>query len=232
MRIAPDPSGAPIGTLAAAVLAVLVACGGSEQPDPAADSAGESIAGARSGADTAEPPRIPDAELGELARENVGLSVPWTRGRINRDGPDDPPSTTTLRAISFSTLENVDRMVLEFDSAGGYPGFLVESSINPLPRCESGDSVAVEGQGLLRVRIRHAAADESVLGDALQRPELDNVTAVHRSCAVQDTVEWVLDVQRATYYRIVEASNPPRLVVDVMQSLEPAAGEGEAGEGE
>ncbi|NIP56951.1 MAG: hypothetical protein GWM92_02410 [Gemmatimonadetes bacterium] len=36
------------------------------------------------------------------------------------------------------------------------------------------------------------------------------------ACARSGAVEWVLDVQRATYYRIVEAWGPPRLVIDVM----------------
>lgn len=221
MMASPGPAGPRLRTLSTFCLVLLVACGGSEPSDRTSGASADSGAAARSGPDTASAPRLPDAELGELAREDLDLTVPWTRGRINRDAPGDPPPTTTLRSISFSTLENVDRMTLEFDSAGSYPGFLVDSSMEPLPRCGARDSVAVEGQGLLRVRIRNAVPDSSVLGDPLQRPELGNVTAVHRTCVEENRIEWVLDVQRTTYYRIVEASNPPRLVVDVMQSLEP-----------
>ena len=122
--------------------------------------------------------------------------------------------------MGFSQTDNVDRMTVVFDTAGDYPGYVVESSINPVPRCASADSVPVEGQGLLRIRVRNAGSDESSAGPALQRPDLANVTAVHRSCLEEGMVEWVLDVERATYYRVVQAENPPRLVVDVMQAVE------------
>lgn len=220
---------APIRALAAASLALLVACSGSEGTDGPPETPAESAAADRSTSDSASAPRIPDAELGDLVREQIELSLPWTRGRINRDAPGDPPPTTTLRSVSFSRVENVDRMTLEFDSAAAFPGFTVNSSVSPLPRCGSSDSVAVEGQGLLRVEIRNAAASDAVLGDELRRPELDNVTSMHRSCVEEARIEWVLGVERATFYRIVEASNPTRLVIDVMQSLEPESGEGAEG---
>lgn len=217
----PGPS-VPFRLLATVGLALFLGCSDPEGSGSDADAAaarGGDGGTAESTTSRSQQPRIADEQLGELEREDLTLSLPWTRGRINRQAPDTA-SRASLRSVAFSRTDNVDRMTLHFDGAGGYPGYVVDSSVNPLPRCASADSVQVEGQGLLRVRIRNATADESSAGPSVQRPELDNVTAVHRTCLEETTAEWVLDVRRATYYRVVQASNPPRLVVDVMQAVE------------
>lgn len=220
----PGPS-VPFRLLGTAALALSLACSGSGESGQGADTARTSGAGSEPdpGAPAeGEQATLPDSQLGDLEREDLTFSLPWTRGRINRDALEDDASAS-LQSVSFSRAENVDRMTLTFDSADSYPAYVVSSSVSPLPRCASDDTVGMEGEGLLRVRMRNVSAEESAAGLPSRRPELDNVTAVHRSCLEEDEVEWVLDVRRATYYRVLHASNPPRVVVDVMQAIRETA---------
>lgn len=221
MITSPDPS-APLRLVATAAVVLVLACSGSDGSDQGADTvraSGGTPGTSESTTSHADQARLPDSQLGDLEREELTLSLPWTRGQINRDAPEDE-ARASLRSVSFSEAENVDRMTLTFDSAGSYPGYTVDASMSPLPRCASADSVPVEGQGLLRVRIRNVAADESASGSPTRQPDLENVTTVHRTCLEEEEVEWILDVRRATYYRVVQASNPPRVMVDVMQTIE------------
>jgi len=208
---------------ATALLVALAACSGGEAgaggSAGSADGSAAASAGSRAGSTSV---RVPDSQLGDLAREDLKLSLPWTRGTIRRTAPDSADTTTAIvDSVSYSRVGGVDRMTVEFDSTGGFPDYEVSSSIAPLPRCASPDTIPIRGQGLLKIRLRRTmAADSAVAGPPTAHPELDNVSAVYRSCLRPTSVEWVMDVRRATYYRVLEAANPPRLVVDVQQRLE------------
>lgn len=213
-----------VSLAAAAAIAALAGCSGGEEPasDPGVESrtpAGEDVEG---GDGRMRRTRLADSELGELRPEEITFTLPWTRDRIDRDASDDD-APVSLRSLAYSRVgDNVDRMTLLFDTAGGFPDYTVDSSVEPLPRCDGGEPVEVEGEGLLRIRLRGTGADEDAAGAPLERPDLDNVLAVHRSCVTEDSVEWIVDVERATFYRVVHAVDPSRLVVDVLQRLEEA----------
>lgn len=207
---------------AAALLVALAACSGGEAgaggSAGAADGSAATSPGAGSSSTTV---RVPDSQLGNLTREDLKLSLPWTRGTIRRSAPDSADTTSAIVAsVSYSQVGGVDRMTVEFDSTGGLPDYEVSSSIAPLPRCASPDTIPIQGQGLLKIRLQGTTADSAVTGPPTAHPKLDNVSTVYRSCLRPTSVEWVMDVRRATYYRVLEAANPPRLVVDVQQRLE------------
>lgn len=196
-------------------------CSGEDGPD-----AGDAGGGEPEAAAAPEQPHLPDAELGEIAREDLGLTLPWTTGRISRDPPEeDRPSP--LVGLTFSQIAEFDRVVFEFDSTDAFPGYVVESSLGSFPGCEAGDGDAVtpRGEGLLRITLSNASATAGVAGETVRRPDLDNVETVRRCSRDGETVEWILDVRRATVYRALRASSPPRLAVDIGHELPGASRE-------
>lgn len=208
-------------TVAALLLFALLAagCSGSDEGSAAAGGTGDGAAGEPEAAATPEQPRLPDAELGEFEREDLGLTLPWTNGRISREPPEEE-RPSPLRELSFSQVETLDRVVFSFDPDDAFPGYVVESTLGSLPGCEAGDPVTARGEGLLRITLSNASADPEVAGEPVRRPDLDNVDAVHRCSRDEGTVEWILDVRRTTTYRVLRASDPPRLAVDVRHDLE------------
>lgn len=194
-------------------LGLAVACSDSEAPG--ADGPQDTVA------DGTAPsqPTLPEEELGDLAREDLGLTLPWTVGQITRSS-DTSAAPGAVRAIRFDRVAGLDRMTLELDPNGVFPGYVVDSSIYPLPRCASADSVRSEGPGLLRIRLQNASVADEVDAAPLDDAGLDNVQAIHTTCRQEGRLEWVLDVRRATSYRVLEASDPPRLVVDVNHELD------------
>ena len=187
---------------------LLAACGG-EGGSSAAGGESRSAAG-----DSLSP--LPDRHLGELQRDRITMAVPWTTDQVSRDATEGADSAR-IRAVRLARLDGADRLVLEFDSVDAVPGYRVRTTLEPVPLCASDDSVSVEGEGLLALRLDDALVSEALAEQGAPAPDgLENVRTVRLACPGPGAVEWVLDVRRATYYRVVEAWGPPRLVVDVM----------------
>ncbi len=198
---------------AAALLAalLLVGCGGGE--DPGATSQGGKSGESPSGGPTGEA-RLPDAALGSLERENLGLQLAWTIGVVNRDSTEGA-GAATVRDVAVEQVSGADRLLLTFDSAGSVPGYQVRGSVEPATECATGDTIRAEGEGVLVVRLQNTSLAEGAATSSGMDGTLRNVRGLHLACQDGDRVEWVLPVTTATFYRVVEASSPPRLAVDV-----------------
>lgn len=209
------------GALLPGLFLVLAGCSGSESSG--GEGSGRSVEGqAGAGEEPASlEVELPDEELGEIERANLDLALRWTTGAITGGTQPDQTPARTVASVTYSQVAEVDRMTITFEEAGPLPSYELESSIRPLPYCAGADSVRSEGPGLLRVQLSDVVADSASLGEPLQRPELGNVSAVHLTCIESTETEWVLDVARATFYRVIHASDPTRLVVDVRQTAGP-----------
>lgn len=188
-------------------LPAVAACGGEGA------SSGSDGPASRAGPDTASP--LPDRQLGELRRERLTLGLPWTTERVDRE-PTDAADTAAIRAVRVARVDGLDRIVLEFDSAAAVPGYVARTTLAPVPVCGTGDSVRAEGAGLLALELRNARLSGAIEEAGAPEPDdLYNVRGLHIACARPGAVHWVLDVRNATSYRVLEAADPPRLVVDV-----------------
>lgn len=209
---APSPLRGVRPLLLSATILALTACGGQES---------RTSDGTDGGSDEGGPSRgvaLADDQLGSLERKRVTLSVPWTVRRLSRDAdPDSAPSV--VREISAESLPGADRLVLRFGSADPMPGFRVEGTVEGVERCETGDTIpARDGGGHLRLILTRASLAEDVEARPANASTLANVTSIDLACRTRERLEWVLGVESATAYRLVLATDPPRLAVDVRHS--------------
>jgi hypothetical protein len=85
--------------------------------------------------------------------------------------------------------------------------------------CGSGRVVPMRGQGWLRVRMEparmHTDAGTPTVADRHRRLELPVLRELRSTCDFEAQVEWVLAVSSPNRYRVLELSDPARLVVDI-----------------
>lgn len=123
-----------------------------------------------------------------------------------------------LRDIRTASHEKFDRVVFEF-SGDALPGYHIEYVDRPVRHCGSGEAARVAGDGLLRVRLTpanaHTEAGEPTLRYTELRPNLPNLKELKSTCDFEAEVSWVLGLSHPNRYRVLELSNPARLVLDV-----------------
>lgn len=196
---------------------LLVACGGGED-----GGAGDPEAGSGSGAAAADSQgraQLPDDQLGSLDRSDLRLVVPWTVGQVNRN-PSSGAGRATVSSVELSTLPGADRILITFEAGSHVPGYRVAGTVEPLQACATGDSIQVEGEGLLQIVLNDTESADGIEPPSPAGSGLANVRTLQLACDRDGRVEWVVSVSRATLYRAVETANPPRLAVDVKHEVE------------
>jgi hypothetical protein len=138
---------------------------------------------------------------------------------IRRPKPGGPGAPVgTLRAARASQQADYDRIEFEF-GGDSVPGYVVAYAVQPVRRCGSGDLVSLAGSHQLVVRFDPARAhDDQANVTVAQReaaPGLPAVKDLKLICDFEGQVEWALGVAGALPFRVEEASDPARLVVDV-----------------
>lgn len=151
------------------------------------------------------PTTVPTAALGE-----------WTSGIV--DQPRPRVLMTTLTSVRVARHPGFDRVVLEFPG-DELPGYHVEYLDRPVRACGSGETVNVDGDAWLSIRLTPSQAhDESgraTLRGRSIRPSAANLLELRMICDFEGQVEWVFGVRSPTPYRVLELTQPARIVVDV-----------------
>jgi hypothetical protein len=130
-----------------------------------------------------------------------------------------PPDRLSLplRDVRSGPQEHFDRVVFEFDG-DTIPGYRVEYIAQPT-HCGSGLPAEVGGKAWLQVRMSPAEAHNSqggvTVGALQRRPGLPVLQELHETCDFEGDVTWVLGLAARRGYRVLELTNPPRIVVDV-----------------
>lgn len=139
-----------------------------------------------------------------------------TAGMVEKEAPGAAPAL--LRAVRTASHERFDRVVFEFAGARP-PGYRVEYVDRPVRQCGSGEAVPVAGDAWLRVRLTpanaHTEAGEATVTDRDRRLGYTNLKELKILCDFEAEVEWVLGLASPNRYRVLELTNPARLVVDV-----------------
>ena len=198
----------PVNFIRLALVAVVLACA------PADDTVDTIDAAAPAAADT--PTSAPDS-----GDAGVALGFPRDSGTAGvTQRPPGPIPPVILRDVRTATHAEFDRVVFAFDGSD-LPGYHIEYVDRPVVQCGSGDPVPVAGDAWLAVRIEPANAHEgdttmvATIRDRNRTLTLPNLRQLVLTCDFEAQVEWVLGLRSPNRYRVLELTNPTRLVVDV-----------------
>jgi hypothetical protein len=158
--------------------------------------------------------------LCELRDPNTGQLVPpnftGTVGLLEtKKGLERP---VTLQSVTTTSCVGFDRVVFTYNTPAT-PGFHVEYVDKPIRHCGSGNVVAVAGDAWLEVRMSpaqaHTDAGQATISQTNVTVNLPNLRQVVQTCDFEGHVTWVLGVKSPKRFRVVELTNPSRIVVDV-----------------
>src|SRR5262249_33303922 len=140
-----------------------------------------------------------------------------TAGVIEKTKPGSGASL--LKDVRTGEHASYDRVVFEF-AGPPLPGYHLEYVGKPLRECGSGKVHDVAGECRLRVGFEPANGGKKRKGHG---DPLKVARDVEPMCASKTRVEWVLGLAAQTPYRVLELSDPPRIVVDVLHQGDAAA---------
>ncbi|HYO62503.1 MAG TPA: hypothetical protein VER08_02490 [Pyrinomonadaceae bacterium] len=124
-----------------------------------------------------------------------------------------------LRSVRTARHGAFERVVFEFDGDAPPPGYRVEYAERPVRRCGSGRAVSVAGRSRLLVRLRpaqaHTEAGRPTVTQRERRLRLGALREMKLICDFEADVEVVFGLTSAKRYRVLELTNPTRLVVDI-----------------
>jgi hypothetical protein len=221
--------------VAASALAMLLALGACQ--GERTQSADQPAAERPDAAPAAEPAAEPEAPGSEVAAADTGdqpgRPSPDTAGRGTQETAQEPvfvgttepvarrrraPPVATLREVRAAAHAGYDRVVFEF-AAGPLPGYHIEYADGTVHQCGSGNEVNVASAATLVVRLEPARAhDDQGNVTIAERRRLLALPAVRELmiiCDFEAQVEWVAGLVARKPYRVMELSEPPRLVLDL-----------------
>lgn len=214
------------------VTCLLAGCGGDQEPslserlanlpsgESSSDSLVDTIAGTASPAVVDEEEPIPDTVPGlsfdEARVDPEPTADEWTAGIIDEENTTG--GSATLQAVRVGRNAGFDRIVLEFDGES-LPGYHIEYIDRPVRRCGSGHITTLAGDAWLQIRMSptraHTEAGEATIPERKRNTDLPVIREIKMVCDFEGNVEWVLGVASPNPYRVLELSEPARLVVDV-----------------
>ena len=201
-----------LGTVAMGII-LAAACGGEQAPEA------EGI--------PYIPPTTPvrdtlsQASLEGIDPAEMGLTLPWTTGELNRQPEPGTPSRT-IAGVDLSTSEGFDRFMIEFaDDASQYPGYNL-SYVEQVEDCAADPeevSYDTRGSAFLLLRLSgargHDEQSRSTTGARVRQGDSEHLHQVLATCDFEGQVWWAFDLGTQTPYRVIELNDPARLVVDV-----------------
>ena len=159
-------------------------------------------------------------DLCQLRDPNTGQLVPpnfnGTLGVAEvQKGLERP---VTLQSVSTTACEGFDRVVFEFNTPAT-PGYHASYIDKPIRQCASGKTVPVAGDAWIEVRMvpaqAHTDAGQATIAQTNRTVNLPNLRQLVQTCDFEGHVTWVLGVCNPKRFRVVELTNPSRIVVDV-----------------
>lgn len=183
------------------VIASLVgACGGERAAEEAAD------------ADTAPP--APSASVDSD-------TAAWTIGVVDVEPTMHAIPLPVLTDLRTATHPEYERLTLAVAGASSLPGYHLEYIDRPLHECGSGRQIHPVGDAWLEVRLEPAAAHTEegrpTLGEREVAIEAPLLKRLYRTCDFEGVVTLVLALAAPNPFRVIELSDPARLVVDVQR---------------
>jgi hypothetical protein len=144
-----------------------------------------------------------------------GQDFEGTKGVTEKQRLEGMPVVMTR--VRTSSNRGFDRVVFEFEGAR-LPGYRVEYVDRPSRWC-AGEGPSLPGKGWLMVRFMpaqaHTEKGKSTISLRDRRFRFPVLRRLVSTCDFEADVEWVFGLSSPNRYRVIELSNPTRLVVDV-----------------
>ena len=199
-------------SLVASICFMISSCSGHEQqhagapappsPPPAATaSVHDNVAG---GFSKPEPGETESAEF------------KGTAGVTEKKRADIAP--VLLKAVRTGHHASFDRVVFEFEG-NALPGYLIEYVDKPIRDCGQGAVVPISGTGFLMIQLQpanaHTEAGQPSVQNRQQSPGLPVLKELKLICDFEAQVQWISGLSSPNRYRVLELTDPARLVVDI-----------------
>ncbi|HKO59908.1 MAG TPA: hypothetical protein VJV03_02010, partial [Pyrinomonadaceae bacterium] len=139
-----------------------------------------------------------------------------TAGTTQKKRDSNEPAL--LKAVRTGKHEFYDRVVFEFEG-NAVPGYVIEYVDKPVRDCGRGEVVAVRGDGFLMVTLQPANAHTEAGQPTGRNVQLNSDSRLIKDlkliCDFEAQVQWTVGLSSPNRYRVLELSNPARLVVDI-----------------
>ena len=133
-----------------------------------------------------------------------------------------------LTDARIGAQDGYDRFVLEFDSAGSTPesfniGYVFDQNGGSTTNVSDDIHLGVEVEGSIALQVVVGGSHWDVPNnvkiydgpDSFSSPLMENIIEARFGGSHAGIILWGIGVQEANGYRVVELSNPPRLVIDI-----------------
>lgn len=161
-----------------------------------------------------------DNAAGGLARPEPGetetAEFKGTAGTTQKKRDGIQPAL--LKTVRTGKHEFYDRVVFEFEG-NALPGYVIEYVDKPVRDCGRGEVVPVNGDGLLMVSLQpanaHTENGQPTVRNAQLNPDSKLLKDLKLICDFEAQVQWTIGLSSPNRYRVLELTNPARLVVDI-----------------
>ncbi len=123
-----------------------------------------------------------------------------------------------LKTVRTGKHESYDRVVFEFEG-NALPGYVIEYVDKPVRDCGRGEVVPVGGDALLMVSLQpanaHTEAGQPTVRNVQLNPDSKLMKDLKLICDFEAQVQWITGLASSNRYRVLELTNPARLVVDI-----------------
>ena len=154
-------------------------------------------------------------EKGDSSLDRFEGTIMELAGGNRRSDADPLPRLVGVRSGSH---EGYDRVVFEY-SGTTIPEWSTEYIDRPAHECGSGKQRFLAGDGWLQLHVEGAAAHtdqgEPTVTNRDRTLTLPNLRQLALICDFEGNVTWVLGLEIPTRYRVLELTDPVRIVLDV-----------------
>ncbi len=197
-----------LAAVVALASAFTLACG-EEGPPPQADR-------------PPPPPATRDSlsavSLGGLDASQITVNLPWSSGSISRENPGGQEATLTR--VDLSMHEGFDRLMLTFADDAPLPGYSIAPNEElDVRACDRGSPIGIQGRIRLQLTLEPARARDSggnpTFTTSSETAGLTAMKGADLICDEDGKLDWIIGMDRATTYRVLQLRTPPRLVLDL-----------------
>ncbi|HET6568917.1 MAG TPA: hypothetical protein VFG50_13205 [Rhodothermales bacterium] len=200
------------------LLAFLLAaegCSPAREPEPNGAEAPSSATTPAETDTTAQQP-LPLPDHAAEPEGDAPASFEGTAGIVAKAATGNGPAL--LREVRTARHDAFDRIVFAFDGSA-LPGYHIAYIDSPVRKCGSGKVTHIEGDGWLEVRMypanAHTEEGQPTVSDLERSVNYPVLKELELTCDFEADVTWVFGVGSPNHYRVIELSNPTRLVVDI-----------------